>query len=87
MQPNTADTSPQESPDSDDRIQDFFSRHGGPGRSPTREGVEPGDRGWSEVYAGDGHILRCEWRRSGTRKEFTYTEIPPRSPPDSDQTE
>lgn len=77
MQPGTANSNGDDSSDSDDRIQDFFSRHGGPGSRPSRTGEESPDRGWSEVYAADGHILRCEWHRSGTRKEFTYTELSP----------
>jgi hypothetical protein len=87
MQPKMPDSSGDDSSDSDDRIEDFFSRHGGPGRRPSRTGVEPADCGWSEVYAADGHILRCEWRRSGTRKEFTYTELSPTARQDSDDRE
>lgn len=65
------------SPDHDERIKDFFARHGGPGK-PLREGEEArGQSGWSEVYALDGHILRCDWRRMGTHEEMTYTEKAP----------
>lgn len=65
------------SPDHDERIRDFFGRHGGPGR-PSREGEDAGgQRGWSEVYAHDGHVLRCDWSRIGSREEMSYTERGP----------
>jgi hypothetical protein len=68
------------SPDSDDRRRDFFARHGGAGSEANRrETDEAGVRGWSEVYAADGYTLRCDWSRTGTRKELAYSEIPPRS--------
>jgi hypothetical protein len=65
------------SPDHDDRIKDFFARHGGPGQ-PVREGENAaGQQGWSEVYAKDGYVLRCEWSRVGSREEMSYTERAP----------
>jgi hypothetical protein len=69
------------SPDSEDRIQDFLARHGGAGSTPRREERIPsGDGGWYEVYAADGYRLRCEWSRIGSRAEFKYSEVAPRSP-------
>jgi hypothetical protein len=66
------------SPDSDDRIQDFWARHGGPAERCGNSGeVAPGLRGWSEVYAADGYTLRCEWSRIGERQELQYVEKPP----------
>jgi hypothetical protein len=68
------------SPDSGDRIRDFWARHGGPAarRSDAGESVA-GASGWSEVYASDGYTLRCEWSRLGDRHEMQYTERPPQS--------
>jgi hypothetical protein len=72
------------SSDSEDRIQDFLSRHGGAGASPAREETIPpreetidSVRGWSEVYAADGYKLRCDWSRVGSREEMTFSEVPP----------
>ena len=66
-----------ESPDHAERLRDFFARHGGPGGPPS-EGEDPGgQRGWSEEYAHDGHVLRCDWSRMGGREEMAYTERGP----------
>jgi hypothetical protein len=66
------------SPDRDDRIEEFLARHGGGGSEPTRsEELEPGVRGWSEVHAADGYRLRCDWNRSGSREEMSFSEIAP----------
>jgi hypothetical protein len=66
------------SPDHDDRLKDFLSRHGGPGTQAESTGESDGGvRGWSEVYAHDGYSLRCEWSSFGSRKEMTYSEIAP----------
>jgi hypothetical protein len=66
------------SPDHEERLQDFFARHGGVGAQPMREGQSAGGlQGWSEVYAGDGYALRCDWSAAGTLKEMKYSEIPP----------
>ncbi len=68
------------SPDGDDRIHDFLNRHGGAGTAPVRkESHAGGTSGWSEVYAADGHILRCEWSRFGDREEMQFTELSPES--------
>jgi hypothetical protein len=65
------------SPDSQDRIRDFLGRHGGPGL-PRRQATDPGgDRGWYEIYAGDGYRLRCDWSRMGGREELKFSEIGP----------
>jgi hypothetical protein len=67
-----------ESPDDSDRIKDFCSRHGGPGAmSPCKGDTLPGISGWTEVYAADGYVLRCDWSRSGGLREMQYTERPP----------
>jgi len=69
-----------QSPDADDRVQDFWKRHGGPGARRNSEGTtSPGSSGWSEVYAADGYTLRCEWSRMGSRQEMRYTERPPQA--------
>jgi len=66
-------------PDGEDRIRDFFARHGGPGAVPRREETSgAGDGGWYEVIAADGYRLRCEWSRAGGRRELKYFEISPR---------
>ena len=75
MQYDDAEAASDGSPDSAERIQDFFARHGGAGPAPRREesGVS-GDRGWYEVYAADGCCLRCEWSRVGGREELQFFE-------------
>ena len=75
---NSADAAGDLSPDRDDRIQDFLARHGGAGPSPRRgERAATGDGGWYEVYAADGHKLRCEWSRIGEREELKFFEVAP----------
>ncbi len=65
-------------PDHDERLKDFFVRHGGPGaRAARRGGSAGGVQGWSEVYANDGYVLRCDWSTFGTREEMKYSEIAP----------
>jgi hypothetical protein len=74
------DPSPEhdESPDRDERIKDFFARHGGAGSLTPRKGEsEGGVQGWSEVYACDGYALRCEWSAFGSKEKMTYSEIAP----------
>lgn len=67
------------SPDRAERIEDFLTRHGGPGPRTTRSGeITPEIQGWSEVYAADGYTLRCEWSRFGSKEDMKYSEIPPR---------
>ena len=65
------------SPDHEERLRDFFARHGGPGRPAREEQDSGGLQGWSEVYAQDGHVLRCDWSRMGSREEMSYTERGP----------
>lgn len=68
------------SSDRDERELDFFARHGGPATRPARkERSAGGEQGWSEVYANDGYVLRCDWSRFGTREEMKYTELAPRN--------
>jgi hypothetical protein len=65
-------------PGDEDRIADFFARHGGRGLVHERAGdKELHTRGWSEVYAADGHKLRSEWSKAGSRIQTNFTEIPP----------
>ena len=33
--------------------------------------------GWSEVYAADGYLLRCDWSKLGGRVAMTFTEVAP----------
>jgi hypothetical protein len=69
------------SPDSEERIRDFFARHGGAGSVPRREEKLPsGDGGWYEVHAADGYRMRCEWSSIGSREELKFSEIAPRAP-------
>jgi hypothetical protein len=78
MQPFES-TTEGESPDNDDRIRDFWARHGGPAARRSDSGeIVAGLCGWSEVYAADGYALRCEWSRIGGRQEMQYIEKPPR---------
>ena len=66
------------SPDHDERIRDFFARHGGRGtQDPREEESAGGIQGWSEIYAGDGYALRCEWSKIGTQERLSYSEIAP----------
>lgn len=67
-------------PDSQERIEDFLARHGGPGPTPKREErIPPGDAGWYEVYAADGYRLRCDWSRIGGLEELKFSELAPRA--------
>jgi len=67
------------SPDHDDRLKDFFARHGGASARPMRKGQSGGGvQGWSEVYANDGYALRCDWSTFGTREEMKYSEVAPK---------
>jgi hypothetical protein len=67
-----------ESPDGSDRRDDFWNRHGGPSSRLSEQGeTEPGAKGWSEVYAADGYILRCDWSKIGCQREMSYIEQPP----------
>jgi hypothetical protein len=66
------------SPDHDERIKDFFARHGGPGPRGIRSGQSSGGvQGWSEAHAGDGYVLRCDWSTFGSHDEMQYSEIAP----------
>jgi hypothetical protein len=66
------------SPDHDERLIDFFARHGGASARVMRQGQSSGGvQGWSEVYANDGYALRCEWSTFGSREEMKYSELAP----------
>jgi hypothetical protein len=67
-----------QSSDSEDRLRDFLSRHGGAASIPSRqETLDEDTHGWSEIYAADGYKLRCEWSREGSHEEMKFSEIPP----------
>lgn len=67
------------SSDHDERLKDFFARHGGPGPRGIRRGQSAGGvQGWSEAQATDGYVLRCDWSTFGTRDEMKYSEIAPK---------
>jgi hypothetical protein len=68
------------SPDNDERIRDFWQRHGGPGPRRSESGRLQGGSRWSEVYAADGYTLRCEWTEIGERHSMKFTERPPQPP-------
>jgi hypothetical protein len=66
------------SPDHEDRVEDFYSRHGGPATQTSKEAEStPGIQGWSEVYAADGYTLRCDWSIQGSYEEMKYSEVAP----------
>jgi hypothetical protein len=77
--PGATDDQDDVAPDHDERIRDFFARHGGPGAQSRRKGESPdGMQGWSDVFAADGYKLQCSWSRLGSRASMQYSEIPPR---------
>jgi hypothetical protein len=66
------------SADHQDRIEDFMKRHGGPAPAANRQGwIDAGYRGWSEIYAADGYVLRTEWSRSELRGTMNVSELAP----------
>lgn len=66
------------STDHQDRIEDFMKRHGGPAPAASRQGrIDAGYRGWSEIYAADGYVLRTEWSISELRSTINVSELPP----------
>jgi hypothetical protein len=68
------------SPDHDERIKDFYARHGGPGPRGMRTGQSSGGvQGWSEAHASDGYVLRCDWSTFGSHDEMQYSEIAPKA--------
>ncbi len=70
--------SPEQSADHQDRIADFLKRHGGPAVSAIRQGrIDAGYRGWSEIHAADGYIMRTEWSRFELRSTLNVSEHPP----------
>src|SRR5665213_4299947 len=76
---NAVDDSPEQySPDHRYRIEDFMKRHGGPSAAVTQQGrMEAGYRGWPEIYAADGYMLRPEWSRDELRGTIQVAEYPP----------
>ena len=73
------DAAPERWPaDHQDRIEDFMKRHGGPAPAASRQGcIDAGYRGWSEIYAADGYVLRTEWSRSELRGTMNVSELAP----------
>ena len=66
------------SADHQDRVEDFMKRHGGPAPAASRQGcIDAGYRGWSEIYAADGYVLRTEWSRSELRGTMNVSELAP----------
>jgi hypothetical protein len=61
--------------DFEDRVHDFLHRHGDPAPALRRsESLDRGFRGWTEVTARDGCVLRIEWSRSALRFTLVATE-------------
>jgi hypothetical protein len=73
------DESPENfSADHQARIEDFMKRHGGPAPEASRQGrIEAGSRGWSEMFAADGYVLRTEWSRTELLSTMNVSERPP----------
>ena len=64
--------------DHHDRVGDFERRHGGLIDGASRnESRESGCRGWSEIYAVDGYVLRVEWSRFEMRGAMRVLEFRP----------
>jgi hypothetical protein len=67
------------SSDKEERLQDFFARHGGES-NPARRSEEEHDHrsGWYEVCAADGYTLRCDWSSgSESSSQMKFSEIRP----------
>jgi hypothetical protein len=64
--------------DGKERVTEFLARHGGRGAESEREGDggDPGE-GWSEVYAADGHVLRCDWSSVCGVTHVRFSEMAP----------
>jgi hypothetical protein len=61
--------------DVEDRVRDFLHRHGDAGPAMRRsESLDQGLRGWTEVTARDGGVLRIEWSKSALRFTLVATE-------------
>jgi hypothetical protein len=64
--------------DHHDRIGEFTRRHGGLIDGASRnESFESGCRGWSEIYAVDGYVLRVEWSQFEMRRAMRVFEFRP----------
>jgi len=60
------------------RVEDFLAQHGGRGARPEAQSeAANASRGWSEIYAADGHVLRCDWTLDGTTTHMRFSEIDP----------
>jgi hypothetical protein len=61
------------------RVEDFLRRHGGPAVAAEQRGdTDAGHRGWIELYASDGSVLRIEWSRDELRRTLLVSEFPQR---------
>jgi hypothetical protein len=69
-----------QSVDREDRLKDFFARHGGESHAARRaEEDHEHRRGWYEVLAADGYLLRCDWSMTGeTSAHMRFSELRPR---------
>jgi hypothetical protein len=65
------------SSDHHQRIEDFMRRHGGPAAPITYGRLDGGYRGWAELDAADGFVLRIEWSRDELRATMNIMELPP----------
>jgi hypothetical protein len=66
--------------DHGDRVEEFGRRHGGLAPQATRTAqLEDGYRGWLEVRAVDGYVLRFEWSRTELRNTLYVFERAPGS--------
>ena len=75
---NACDLLEEISLDHRDRVADFKSRHGGSIESAGLiERSESGCRGWSEIYAVDGYVLRVEWSKFEMRASMRILEFRP----------
>ena len=64
--------------DLEDRVRDFLHRHGDAEPAQRRTGtLDQGLRGWAEIRARDGYVLRIEWSRSALRSTLTAIEQRP----------
>jgi hypothetical protein len=61
--------------DVEDRVQEFLLRHGGSAPVDRQSGAfDHGLRGWTEIRARDGYVLRIEWSKSSLRSTLVATE-------------
>jgi hypothetical protein len=77
---NACDLLEEISLDHRDRVAEFESSHGGSIENAGRsEQSESGCRGWSEICAVDGYVLRVEWSKFEMRAAMRIVVRPPES--------